>query len=79
MIPEDQKNMTTQCKQIYSFHTEKIQVKIITTAYDSDDDTLHVLSDKDSEAFRNMIVDMIVCTCVDFKTLNIREFIEYVL
>jgi len=30
------------------FRTEKIQVKIITTAYDSDDDTLHVLSDKES-------------------------------
>ncbi|WAR04079.1 OS9-like protein [Mya arenaria] len=41
---------------------EKIQVKIITTAYDGDDDTLHVLSDKDSEAFKNMIVDMIRIT-----------------
>ncbi|XP_052259528.1 protein OS-9-like [Dreissena polymorpha] len=38
---------------------DKIQVKIITTAYDSNDDTLHVLSDQESEAFRNMIVDMI--------------------
>lgn len=35
-------------------------MKIITTAYSDDDDTLHLLSAKESETFRNMIVDMIV-------------------
>ena len=39
----------------------KIQVKIITAGYiDDKDDSLHVLSDKDSEVFRNMIVSIIV-------------------
>lgn len=38
----------------------KIQVKIITAGYyDDKDDSLHVLSDKDSEVFRNMIVSII--------------------
>ncbi|XP_052804983.1 protein OS-9-like [Mya arenaria] len=52
---------------------EKIQVKIITTAYDGDDDTLHVLSDKDSEAFKNMIVDMIGGTSEVDKELTRHE------
>ncbi|XP_060566471.1 protein OS-9-like [Ruditapes philippinarum] len=39
---------------------DNIQVKIITTGYvDGDDDTLHILSDEESETFKNMIVDMI--------------------
>ena len=36
-------------------------MKIITAGYyDDKEDSLHVLSDKDSEVFRNMIVSIIV-------------------
>ena len=39
---------------------DKIQVKIITSYYDGDDDSVHTLSEKDSETFRNLIVNLIV-------------------
>ena len=49
----------------------KIQVKIITAGYyDDKDDSLHVLSDKDSEVFRNMIVSIIVSTHLNISPLN---------
>ena len=41
-------------------------MKLITAGYyDDKDDSLHVLSDKDSELFRKMIVSIIVSTILD--------------
>ena len=46
-------------------------MKLITAGYyDDKDDSLHVLSDKDSELFRKMIVSIIVSTILDIFQLN---------
>lgn len=55
--------------------SDKIQVKIITTGYvDGDDDSVHVLSEQESETFRNMIVDMIVSNII---SATVRIFQKY--
>lgn len=44
----------------------KVEVRIITAGYyNSDDDTLHILSEEDSTAFNKMIVTILVSTVSD--------------
>ena len=58
---------------LYNIISGKIQVKIITTGYyDKDDETLHVLTEEESETFTNMIVTLIVSTAFVMLTLPAR-------
>ncbi|KAL4228768.1 Protein OS-9 [Mactra antiquata] len=59
-VEELEKSVQKELEKAGLTSGDKIQVKIITAGYAGDDDeTLHELSEQESETFRNMIVDMI--------------------